>query len=248
MLLIDSGYFSGLTPPSARATQKPAYLNGSAELWSGFRVSWLAHAEQTGEPMGQPNTDAAQLGGLQGVVLALVVGGRNVPPPTGYRLAISVKRRLGDAWGGSPRSVYKALERLEAEGLVVSQAEGRGRASYRATERGEMSLARWMASAAREPMRLDLPAKIAVSRPEDAPRLLRALDDYERECFERLQASNDAQVPLGSWAGLAMNLARAALDEGLQAELRWVTLARRWIEDYPAHQLRDADADEPPQA
>jgi DNA-binding PadR family transcriptional regulator len=184
--------------------------------------------------MGQPETNAAQLGGLQGVVLALVVAGGN-QQLTGYRLATLVKRRLGPAWRGSPRSVYKALERLEKEGLVLGHTGRGGRATiYSATERGEVVLAQWMASAAREPMRLDLPAKIAVSRPEDAPRLLRALDDYELECFERLKRSSDAEVQLGSWAGLAMNLALAALDEGLQAELRWVTLARRWIEDYPS--------------
>ncbi len=184
--------------------------------------------------MGQPEADTAQLGALQGVVLALVVGRRGQPPLTGYRLATSVKRRLGAAWRGSPRSVYKALERLERAGLIRSSSQDRGRTTYRATERGEVALAQWMASAAREPMRLDLPAKIAVSRPEDAPRLLLALDDYERECFERLRASSETDVPTESWAGLAMTLARTALDEGLQAELRWVTVARRWIEDYRA--------------
>lgn len=187
------------------------------------------------------------LGGLQGVVLALVAGRPGQAPLTGYRLATSVKRRLGPAWGGSPRSIYKALERLEQEGMLRSRRSGsRGGATYTVTEAGKQALAAWMASAAREPMRLDLPAKIAVSRPEDAPRLLHALDAYERECFERLRSWSDVEMPPGSWAGLAMNLTRQALDEGLQAELRWVTLARRWIEDFSGQAPRGID--EPPRA
>ena len=207
---------------------------------------------QDERPMTRPATNTVQLGALQGVALALVVAqrGRDQAPLTGYKLATLAERRLGPGWQGSRRSIHKALKRMENEGLVSSRPDERGRArSYSATERGEMALAQWMASAAREPMRLDLPAKIAVSRPQDAPRLLRALDDYERECFERLQRSSEAEVPLGSWAGLAMNLARAALDEGLQAELRWVTHARRWIEDFVAQRPRGiADGDEPSRA
>jgi hypothetical protein len=70
--------------------------------------------------------------------------------------------------------------------------------------------------------------------PQDAPRLLRALDAYERDCFEMLRETSEAEVPMGSWTGLTMNLTRLAVDESLQAELTWVTLARRWIEDFVA--------------
>jgi hypothetical protein len=41
---------------------------------------------------------------------------------------------------------------------------------------------------------------------------------------------------MGSWAGLAMNLTRMAVDESLQAELRWIALARRWIGEFVAEQ------------
>jgi hypothetical protein len=39
---------------------------------------------------------------------------------------------------------------------------------------------------------------------------------------------------MGSWVGLAMNLTRVAVDESLQADLRWIALARRWIEEFLA--------------
>jgi hypothetical protein len=89
-------------------------------------------------------------------------------------------------------------------------------------------------TATREPVRVELQARIALSRARDAPNLLRALDTYEQDCFEMLRKSTEAEVPLGSWVGLAMNLTRAAVDESLQADLRWIALARRWIEEFVA--------------
>jgi hypothetical protein len=73
-----------------------------------------------------------------------------------------------------------------------------------------------------------------MSRAQDAPQLLDALDAYERECFELLRQTNEAEVPMGSWAGLALNLTRMAVDESLQAELRWIATARAWIKDFLA--------------
>jgi hypothetical protein len=86
--------------------------------------------------------------------------------------------------------------------------------------------------ATREPVRVELQARIALSRANDAPHLLRALDAYERDCFEMLRKSSEAEVQMGSWVGLAMNLTRLAVDESLQADLRWIALARRWIEEF----------------
>jgi hypothetical protein len=86
----------------------------------------------------------------------------------------------------------------------------------------------------RSSVRVEVQARLAMSHAEDAPRLLRALDGYERQCFELLGPSDEAEVPMGSWVGLAMNLARRAVDESLQAELRWIATARRWIEEFLA--------------
>ncbi len=200
--------------------------------------------------MTQESVDREQLSGspLRGVVLALLVGERE-QALHGYMLTTLVERRLGPAWGVTRQSVYGALRRLEEEGLVSSAStpgasrggHGHGRQIYTATTSAEAALAAWMEGpVGREPVRVVLQAKIAVSRAQDAPRLLSALDAYERECFELLRRTNEAEVPIGSWAALAINLTRAAVDEGLQAELRWVTIARRWIEDYLAENRRTA--------
>lgn len=181
---------------------------------------------------------------LRGVLLALLLDEHN-RALNGYRLAILVRRRLGPAWDVGRQSVYRTLEQLEKEDLV-SCAErspagmggaGRRQRVYWATDRAEAALSAWMeAPVSRELVRDELQAKIAISRARDAPALLRALDAYERSCFELLRQTGEAKVPMGSWAGLSMNLARAAADEGIEAELRWVAVARRWIADYIAEQ------------
>jgi DNA-binding PadR family transcriptional regulator len=179
---------------------------------------------------------------LRGALLALLVS-EGEQPLGGYRLGTLVERRLGPAWRVTRQSVYGTLDRLEEDGLVsssVREATGRvgeGQRVYSATERAEAAVAAWMETpVGKEPMRAELQAKIAMSSVRHAPQLLRALDGYERDCFAMLRKTQEAEVPMGSWAGLAMNLTRAAVDESLQAELRWIAMARRWIAEYVAGQ------------
>jgi DNA-binding PadR family transcriptional regulator len=176
---------------------------------------------------------------LQGVLLALLLG-EHEQSLHGYMLTTLVERRLGPAWGVTRQSVYGALNRLEEEGLVSSiwkaasnRRGGHRQRLYTATDLAETALLDWIHSpAAKEPVRVELQAKIAMSRAGDAPALLKALDAYEQECFEMLRQTNEAEVPMGSWTGLAMNLTRVAVDETLQAEFRWIATARAWIKDF----------------
>jgi DNA-binding PadR family transcriptional regulator len=173
---------------------------------------------------------------LRGALLALLLSEQTRGPLGGYRLTTLVERRLGPAWRVTRQSVYGALERLEDEGVVASinrDAAGSGQRVYAATSAAPAVLEEWMRRpVSREPVRVELQAKIAVSQPEHAPHLLEALDGYERDCFEMLRKTREAEVTPGSWAALAMNLTRAAVDEGIQAELRWVAVARRWINEF----------------
>jgi hypothetical protein len=85
-----------------------------------------------------------------------------------------------------------------------------------------------------EPQRVELHARIAMSREADAPQLLRALDAYERDCKDRLRETADAEVRMGSWRALTLNVALGAVIDGLQAELQWIVRTRREIEDFVA--------------
>jgi DNA-binding PadR family transcriptional regulator len=177
---------------------------------------------------------------LRGVLLALLLDEQE-RELSGYRLTTLLVRRLGPAWDVHRQSVYRALRQLEAEELVSSREQTsmvrdgtrHGQRVFRATTRAEAARTGWIEGAAsKEPVRDELHAKIAVSRAQDAPSLLRALDSYERSCFALLRQSGEAEIPVGSWASLSMNLARAAVDESIQADLKWISKARAWIKDY----------------
>jgi DNA-binding PadR family transcriptional regulator len=176
---------------------------------------------------------------LQGMLLALLI--EQDQPLHGYRLATLLERRVGPAWGLTRQSVYSALKRLEDRKLISSlgkparsqERTKSGQRLYFSGVEAEAAFAAWMESPiSREPTRVEVQARIAVSRAQDAPLLLRALDVYERDCFALLRQTKESEVPTGSWAGLALNLTRIAVDESLQAELQWIGKARRWIKEF----------------
>lgn len=177
---------------------------------------------------------------LKGVLLGLVA--ELEQPAHAYVLATMMARRLGPAWQVDRKSVYQMLSQLQSAKLIASERLRTKRGEldvYFPTEHTEAALATWMETRApKAPVREELQAKVAVSRYEDLPSLLRGLDAYERECFEMLKATTDAGVATTSWAGLAMALARIAADEHLQAELRWVMTAREAIRDFMARSRR----------
>jgi DNA-binding PadR family transcriptional regulator len=173
---------------------------------------------------------------VKGALLGLVLQ----RPGHGYDLANRLNRRLGPAWQIEAKGLYPMLQQLERAGLVLSEAincsgpTGR-RVIYYPTERAQGALTEWMvASAATEPMRVEIQAKLAVARGEDVPCLLAALDCYERECLALLSASSEEFPRPRSWAALAMGLTRAAALTRLRAELDWVVLARRAIAEFAA--------------
>lgn len=177
---------------------------------------------------------------MKGVLLGLVA--ELEQPAHAYVLATMLSRRLGPAWQVDRKRVYQMLEQLENANLIRSSQRHTKRGVldvYSPTEHTEAALIAWMEThASKSPVREELQAKIAVSRVKDVPRLLLALDIYERECFEMLQATNASEVPAHCWSGMAMSLARLAADEHLQAELRWVMTARQAIEDFVAQSRR----------
>lgn len=173
---------------------------------------------------------------LKGALLGLLLQ----RPGHGYDLANRLNRRLGPAWQIEAKGLYPMLQQLERAGLVSPQAiacngpTGR-RIVYHPTTRAAGALTEWMAaSAAAEPLRAELQAKLAVARGEDVPRLLVALDGYAQERRALLSASTEEFPRPRSWAALAMTLTRAAALTRLRAELDWAVLARRAIAEFAA--------------
>lgn len=174
---------------------------------------------------------------LRGALLGLLLE----RPGHGGELAHRLVERLGETWRIDPNDVYRLLEQLEEEGLTASFEEPRRgnqrrmRLVYRPTERTAEALTVWMETLLpREPVRLGLQAKLAVARAQDAPRLLVALREYQRECLvlAQLVRSTDGQVR--SWAALYMDCTRDAIYRMLQAEIDWASCTRQRIEEYAA--------------
>jgi DNA-binding PadR family transcriptional regulator len=176
---------------------------------------------------------------LRGALLGLLLE----RPGHGGELAHRLVGRLGETWRIDANDVYRLLEQLEAEGLTASFEEPRRnnvrrtRLVYHPTGLTAAALTDWMETLLpREPVRLGLQAKIAVARAEDAPRLLYALREYQRECLVLAQMVCPADGEAGSWGALFMDCTRDGVHRMLQAEIDWVSATRRRIEEHAARE------------
>jgi DNA-binding PadR family transcriptional regulator len=172
---------------------------------------------------------------LKGALLGLVIE----RPGHGYDLGGRLGARLGPTWGIDPKRLYRMLDQLERAGLIAGTVENdpdnprQHRTVYRATQLAPEALAEWLETLApKEPTRVEIQAKVAAAREQDAPRLLLALRRYERECLELLRHNADQQVPSGSWLGLSMDIVRDASETQLRAEVEWAKRTRKRIEEY----------------
>lgn len=166
-------------------------------------------------------------------------------PGYGYELAQRLNERMGPTWKLTPSSIYPVLERLESEQLVrrtVKDMPGRQRqrerVMYHATDAAAGAFEDWLQRPARkEPIRTELLARIAVARPQDAPRLLESLDEYERDCLGMLPKDERRQPDGGSperraWNGVLAEVIETAAGGQLRTELEWIEFARRRIRDF----------------
>jgi DNA-binding PadR family transcriptional regulator len=172
---------------------------------------------------------------LRGALLALLLE----RPGHGYELANRLRERLGSSWAISRTYIYSLLDELEAEGLIVGRAEPvrRGRrvlVTFHPTGLTAPALTQWMQTLApKEPVRIGLQAKIAVAREQDAPWLLQALTEYERECLHVLQRTSSATATnQHHWQMLALDCARDAVHGQLRAEIEWARRTRQRIAEH----------------
>jgi DNA-binding PadR family transcriptional regulator len=174
---------------------------------------------------------------LKGAILGLVLE----RPGHGYDLGARLGARLGPSWAIDPKRLYRMLDQLERAGLISGVVERdpdnsrQQRTVYSATERAPIALRQWLETLdPREPTRVEIQAKIAAAREEDAPQLLQALHQYERECLELLRLGSGPPLPVRSWMGLVMDIVRDASDAQLRAEIEWAERTRRRIEEHAA--------------
>lgn len=157
-------------------------------------------------------------------------------PGHGGDLASRLAARLGETWRVETNDVYRLLAQLENSGLAISRerptpgSSGRRHVVYHPTDATAEALTLWMETLLpREPVRLGLHSKLSVARPQDAPSLLVALSEYERECRALTQHVSPASGQPHSWAALCMDCTREAVLAQLQSEIEWAAHTRRRI-------------------
>jgi DNA-binding PadR family transcriptional regulator len=189
------------------------------------------------EPRGRPSP-------LVGAVLSLVLE----RPGYGYELAQRLTERLGPVWRLDPKSVYVVLNGLEDDGLVrretrdlpgEARRQRRERVFYYPTEQAEEWRRTWLARPVRrESIRSELLAKMAVAQPEDAPLILAALDEYERDILRLLEEYGQKEEPVArGFPGVMLASIEDDICAQLRADREWVTRARRRIAEYVDEQV-----------
>lgn len=172
---------------------------------------------------------------LRGALLGLLLE----RPGHGGDLASRMRMRLGEAWRMDSNDVYRLLEGLEAEGLIIATEEpikGKRvgtRVVYHPTEQASAAVEDWMQTLLpREPVRRGIEAKLAVAREHDLPSLRRALRQYERECLELAQMiPSTAELPC-SWTALLLDCTRDGIRRILRSEMDWANHTITRIERY----------------
>lgn len=177
---------------------------------------------------------SARLSPLKGAALGLLVQ----RPSYGYEIANLLERQLGPNWSVVRPSLYRMLKKLETQGIlssVSSRETSLARIVYSATDLAEVMFVGWMESPLPfEQGQLQLQARMVVARREDLPRLLVALNNYERALFaKRLKIQADLP-PRKSLRSTMMFLVREAHIQQIAGELLWVDTSRKTIRDLMA--------------
>jgi DNA-binding PadR family transcriptional regulator len=172
---------------------------------------------------------------------SVVLGAVAERPGYGYELGKRISARMGPGWQFNPSGIYATLDRLERQNLVrheqrerVRSPRSRDRVIYRATDDGVVAFENWLRSDVRkEPVRMDVLARLAVSRPEHAPLLIEALNSYERECLDMIAgATAHTSDDVNPWDRLMAEGVRDQVLQHVRAELSWVKSMRRRIEAF----------------
>jgi len=172
-------------------------------------------------------------GALRGALLGLLLE----CPGHGADLANRLVARLGKTWRIDVNDVYRVLEQLEKQGLAISRnqpvQDGRQRTQlvYHPTWATSEALTLWMETQQpHEPVRLGWQAKLSVARPQDAPRLLRALQAQERECLTLATSLAQTREQGRTWEAVCRDCSSEAVLAQLHAEIEWAANTRRRIQ------------------
>jgi DNA-binding PadR family transcriptional regulator len=171
------------------------------------------------------------------VLLALLLDRPAYP----YQLADRMQQRLGPSWKVRSGPLYQAVKGLERDGFIErvnqSPATRDDRHVFAITQSGVQEFERWFEETP-DTVRLSRPllVKITFSGPDRLAQAMGKIDDYERECTERLAAIAamredlpDTQEGLVRADHLLLRLNLSSDVYALEGELRWTQNARELL-------------------
>jgi DNA-binding PadR family transcriptional regulator len=170
-------------------------------------------------------------------IKAAVLGVLLEAPGHGYDVAKRLNQRMG-TWIVNPKHIYEPLKQLEKAKLVQSSMEPIPeppgfRKVYYPTDAARLARDDWFGSPpALSVLRVDIHARLAFSTPEDAPALLRALDEYRADLLEAIEENAVTwAASKESWLGFVIGHLRIGVDKQCEAEIEWVNSVRADLEE-----------------
>ncbi len=148
-------------------------------------------------------------------------------PCYGYQLRGEFESRTGGTWPLNAGQVYTTLDRLERDGLVVSDgADPEGRVRYRITDAGSADVASWLGSAVqRSQTRDDLAMKLALASTlpgVDIAALIQMQRSATLATLQDLTRTKSSKASPTSASELAWSLVVESMIFAAEAEVRWL--------------------------
>jgi DNA-binding PadR family transcriptional regulator len=163
-------------------------------------------------------------------------------PAYPYQMADLMQQRLGPAWRVNSGSLYNTVKALESDGLIERvhrSPDGQDeRHVFAITRRGVREFERWFEQTP-DTVRLSrrpLLVKITFAGPDRLAQAMSKVDEYERDCAERLNAiagmrdalpGADEKLLRADHLLLRLNLSSDIF--ALEGELRWAQHARELL-------------------
>jgi DNA-binding PadR family transcriptional regulator len=163
-------------------------------------------------------------------------------PAYPYQLADLMQQRLGPSWRVNSGSLYNTVKALESDGLIERvhrSPDGQDeRHVFAITPRGVREFERWFEQTP-DTVRLSrrpLLVKITFAGPDRLAQAMSKVDEYERDCAERLNAiagmrdalpGTDEKLLRADHLLLRLNLSSDIF--ALEGELRWAQHARELL-------------------
>lgn len=165
-------------------------------------------------------------------LLALLTEG----PKYGLQLRQEFEARTGEVWPLNVGQVYTTLQRLERDGLVVSdEAEAEGpQKGYRITDGGEDELRRWLTNpqADAQPPRDELLIKVLVAVEVPGVAVRDVIQVHRRHLLETMQRYTAVKASAAE-SDVALALVVDAELFRIEAAVRWLDSAEIRLERHP---------------